>query len=132
MILDNFIKTYTQGPDDRGAEVVKGIGAACETETDFRFYSDLTSTVDEFSVEHTNPIDAYLGDEGVIATFGGELARDWYDVYIVQRVGEDTDIQIRELVGSLIERVEVCDVYVVDGEKKQDVRILFNFVGEIG
>ena len=37
-----------------------------------------------------------------------------------------------ELVGSLIERVEVGDVYVVDGEKKQDVRILFNFVGEIG
>ena len=95
-LLDNFIKTYTQGPDDRGAEVIKGIGAACETETDFKFYSDLTSTVDEFSVEHTNPIDAFLGDEGVIATFGGELARDWYDVYIVERVGEDTDIQIRE------------------------------------
>ena len=95
-LLDNFIKTYTQGQDDRGAEVVKGIGAACETETDFKFYSDLTSTVDEFSVEHTNPIDAFLGDEGVIATFGGELARDWYDVYIVQRVGEDTNIEIRE------------------------------------
>ena len=31
-----------------------------------------------------------------------------------------------------IERVEVGDLYVVDGEKKQDVRILFNFVGEIG
>ena len=37
-----------------------------------------------------------------------------------------------ELVGSLIERVEVGDLYVVDGEKKQDVRILFNFVGKIG
>ena len=37
-----------------------------------------------------------------------------------------------ELVGNLIERVEVGDVYIVDGEKKQDVRILFNFVGEIG
>ena len=36
-----------------------------------------------------------------------------------------------ELVGSLIERIEVGDVYAVDGEKKQDVRILFNFVGEI-
>ena len=37
-----------------------------------------------------------------------------------------------ELVGNLIERVEVGDVYIVDGEKKQDVRILFNFVGEFG
>ena len=36
-----------------------------------------------------------------------------------------------ELVGNLIDRVEVGDVYMVDGEKKQDVRILFNFVGEI-
>lgn len=37
-----------------------------------------------------------------------------------------------ELVGSLIERVEVSDVYEVEGQKKQDVRILFNFIGEIG
>ena len=37
-----------------------------------------------------------------------------------------------ELVGSLIERVEVGDVYEVEGQKKQDVRILFNFIGEIG
>lgn len=37
-----------------------------------------------------------------------------------------------ELVGNLIERVEVGDVYMVDGEKKQDVHIIFNFIGEIG
>lgn len=36
-----------------------------------------------------------------------------------------------ELVGNLIERVDVGDAYVVDGEKKQEVRILFNFIGEI-
>ncbi len=36
-----------------------------------------------------------------------------------------------ELVGNLIDRVEVGDTYMVDGEKKQDVRILFNFIGEI-
>ena len=28
--------------------------------------------------------------------YGGELQRDWYDVYVVKRVGNDTDIEIRE------------------------------------
>ena len=95
-LLDNFIKTYKPGENDRGAEAVKGLGAACETQTDFSFYSDLTGKSDEFEVTHKNPIDALLGDEGLIATYGGELARDWYDVYVVNRVGSDTNIEIRE------------------------------------
>ncbi len=51
-------------------------------------------------------------------------------IRLVRNIAQPTELT-PELVGSLIERVEVGDVYVVDGEKKQDVRILFNFVGEI-
>ena len=50
---------------------------------------------------------------------------------IVRSVTQPTELT-PELVGALIDRVEVGDVYVVDGEKKQDVCILFNFSGEIG
>ena len=36
-----------------------------------------------------------------------------------------------ELVGNLIDRVEVGEAYYEDGKKKQDIKILFNFVGKI-
>ena len=29
------------------------------------------------------------------ARYAGELTRDWYDVYVLKRVGRDTDVQIR-------------------------------------
>ena len=45
---------------------------------------------------NVNPVEALLGEDGVIAKYSGELQRDWYDVYVVKRVGSDTDIEIRE------------------------------------
>jgi hypothetical protein len=61
-LLDNFIKSYKPGANDRGAEALDGIGAACRTETEFSFHSDITEQADDFSVTHKNPIDAILGD----------------------------------------------------------------------
>ena len=46
--------------------------------------------------ENVNPVDAILGDGGLIEKYGGELARDWFDVFLVRRVGSDTDVQIRQ------------------------------------
>ena len=46
--------------------------------------------------ENVNPVDALMGDEGVIAHYGGELQRDWFDVFLVERVGHDTNVQIRQ------------------------------------
>ena len=34
-------------------------------------------------------------------------------------------------VGNLIDRVEVGETYMDGDEKKQDIRILFNFIGEV-
>lgn len=36
-----------------------------------------------------------------------------------------------EIVGNLIDRVEVGETYMDGDEKKQDIRILFNFIGEV-
>ena len=33
---------------------------------------------------------------GLVEKYDAELARDWFDVFFVQRVGTDTDVQIRE------------------------------------
>ncbi|MBR3016816.1 MAG: phage tail protein [Clostridia bacterium] len=60
-----------------------------------RLYSS-SSTAEEASFENVNPVDALLGDEGVIAKYGGELQRDWFDAYVVERVGKDTNVQIRQ------------------------------------
>ena len=46
--------------------------------------------------EHVNPVEAMLGDEGIVGKYHAELARDWYDVYLVKRVGRDTDVEIRQ------------------------------------
>lgn len=95
-LMENMVRKYEPVTADTGAKVVLELADKCLSGHDFTFYSDLESTSDSFSLENTNPVDAILGDDGVVDTYGGELARDWFDVYLVQRVGNDTDVQIRE------------------------------------
>lgn len=95
-LLDNMLKTLKPGSTLAGAGVVDAISGGCLTEHEFDFYSDLDSTSSEMELENVNPVDAIMGDGGLLELYGGELARDWFDVYVVQRVGDDTDIQIRE------------------------------------
>ena len=64
--------------------------------TDFSFYSDLTSTAEDVEWENVNPVEAMLGENGLVSKYGAELARDWYDVFLVKRMGNDTDVSIRE------------------------------------
>ena len=95
-LLDNMIKKYEPLPTTTGKTVVDQIGAGCLSEHDFTFYSDLTSTAEEVVFENKNPVDSLLGSDGVIEKYGGELQRDWFDVFVVERVGSDTNIQIRQ------------------------------------
>ena len=95
-LLDNMIKKYEPLPTTTGKTVVDQIGAGCLSEHDFTFYSDLTSTAEEVVFENKNPVDCLLGSDGVIEKYGGELQRDWFDVFVVERVGSDTNIQIRQ------------------------------------
>ena len=95
-LMDNMVKTYTPSNSATGAQVIKGISDACLSDHPFTFYSDLDSTAEEVEFTNMNPVDCLLGTDGVIEKYGGELVRDWYDVFIVKRVGADTNIQIRE------------------------------------
>ena len=79
-----------------GATVAQNISSNCLSEHDFTFYSDLTSTAEDVLIENINPIEALLGEGGLTDKYGAELARDWFDVFLVERVGSDTDVQIRE------------------------------------
>ena len=98
-LLDNMIKSYKPAASTAGSVVAQNIAAQCLTEHGFTFYSDIASTADssdEVAFENVNPVDALLGESGFAEKYGAELARDWFDVFLVQRVGMDTDFQIRE------------------------------------
>ena len=79
-----------------GASVAQSISSACLSGHSFTFYSDLTSTADDVCFENVNPVDALLGEGGLVDKYGAELARDWFDVFLVKRVGVNSDVQIRE------------------------------------
>ena len=95
-LLDNMIKSLKPSPSAVGASVVQSLSGACLSSHDFSFYSDLTSTAEDVEWENVNPVVAMLGENGLVSKYGAELARDWYDVFLVRRVGNDTDVSIRE------------------------------------
>ena len=95
-LLDNMVKSLKPSPSAVGASVVQNLSGACLSSHDFSFYSDLTSTAEDVEWENVNPVEALLGENGLVSKYGAELARDWYDVFLVKRVGNDTDVSIRE------------------------------------
>lgn len=95
-LIDNMITNYKPDASASGASVVAGIIGKVQTEHDFTFYSDLTSTASELEFNNINPVEALLGEGGVVEQYGGELARNWFDVFLAQRVGQDTDVHVRE------------------------------------
>ena len=95
-LLDNMIKSYKPSPSAVGASVVQTISSSCLSDHDFTFYSDLNSKAEDVEFENVNPVDALLGEGGVVEKYTGELTRDWWDVFVVKRVGQDTNVQIRQ------------------------------------
>ena len=95
-LLDNMIQSLKPSSSQTGASVVQSISDACLSEHGFTFYSDLESTAKDVEWENINPVEALLGEGGAAEKYSGELAWDWFDVYLVQRVGTDTNVQIRQ------------------------------------
>lgn len=112
-LMDNMIYQYKPVKGTAGAIVAEGIFNGCQTVHSFQMYSDLTQGVEDLSFENTNPMEALLGEGGLLEKVSGELARDWYDLYAVKRVGKDTDIQIRQGKNLLGISYDVDDANVV-------------------
>lgn len=94
--MDNMIQRYEPSSGDTGAAVALTIPTKCLSENSFTYYSDLESTAEGVAFINVNPVEAIMGDEGFLNKYGAELARDWFDVYLVSRVGEDSAVQIRQ------------------------------------
>ena len=95
-LSENMVKKLEALETTTGKTVVDQLSAVCLSEHDFTFYSNLSTTAEEVLYENKNPVDILLGDEGIVAKYTGELQRDWFDVFVVDRVGSDTNIQIRQ------------------------------------
>ena len=95
-LLDNMLKSYKPSSSAVGASVVQSISSSCLSEHDFTFYSDLDSRAEDVEFVNINPVDALLGEGGVVEKYKGELTRDWWDVFLVKRVGQDSNVQIRQ------------------------------------
>ena len=53
-------------------------------------------TAEDVEFTNINPVEAILGEGGVVEKYSGELQRDWFDVFLVKRVGHDKDVQVRQ------------------------------------
>lgn len=58
-----------------------------------------------------------------------EDVREWAALI---RCYRDADILDRDMLLRLVDRIEVGDTRMVNGEKERDVRICYKFVGDIG
>ena len=95
-LLDNMIQRIEPSASAVGASVAQSISSGCLSGHGFTFYSDLTSTAEDVCFENINPVEALLGEGGLVEKYGAELTRDWFDVFLVKRVGVNSDVQIRE------------------------------------
>ena len=53
---------------------MQGLASACLSGHGFTFYSDLTSTAQDVSLENVNPVEALLGEGGLAEKYGGDSA----------------------------------------------------------
>lgn len=60
----------------------------------FKIYSNIIKTAD-VSLVDINPVYGMLGDTGLTSIYGGELLRDNYDIYYMDRIGKDNGVSIR-------------------------------------
>lgn len=68
----------------------------------------------------------------VLEQSGQESAKKQVDIQSWMRlIGENAKVEIvdRELLESLVEKIEIGEREVIDGEKRQDIRIYYEFVG---
>lgn len=95
-LMYNMVKELKPASSDTGLAVVHALSAACMSDHNFTFLSNLTDTAEDVELVNMNPVDIIMDEEGIINKYGAELCRDWWDVFLVKRVGSGTDVTIRQ------------------------------------
>ena len=112
-LMDNLLYQYKPANGTSGSAVALGILSRCQSTQPFTMFSNLTAGVNDLVLENINPMEALLGEGGLADKANGEITRDWYDVYMLSRVGSETDIQVRQGKNLLGIQYDVDDGNVV-------------------
>ena len=65
-LMDNMILSYKPEGPVGGTTAAHAVLDRCESAHDFTMYTDLTGTAEGLAFEHINPVEAMLGDEGIV------------------------------------------------------------------
>ena len=133
-LAGNLIKEYKPEHASGGAVAHGILDSAMDQTHGFTMYSDLTEAGSaDFS--GMTPVAALLDEKGLLKLWKAELARDWWDIYAVKRVGRDTDLVIREgknmlSLGGYIDRSETVTRVVPVGEDSSGNELYLTDLGE--
>lgn len=88
----NYVLTVTT-KGLSGANALDAIAAATVLEHPFQVYSDVGGSVED-NFTGVNPVEALLGDGGLVDQLGGEVLRDNAEIYWTDAIGEDRGVTI--------------------------------------
>ena len=101
-LLGNLIESLTL-TEASGASALTSVLGATQYTHNFEATSDVAG-VNTKTITRMNPVEAILGSEGIIATWGGELVMDNYSVKLLEARGLDRGVLIA--YGKNIEGIE--------------------------
>lgn len=94
-LQDNMILSYDPEDGTEGNSVAEGILSNTLSPHGFTLYSDVKKTAKDIKFENVNPVEALLHKEsGFCEKYKAEIMRDWYDIYLVPRIGQESSIVI--------------------------------------
>lgn len=91
-LLDNFVESCSIG-NLNGAGALNAILSNTQYPHGFTSMSDI-DTSNNYAIDKQNPVDAIMGNSGVISKYGGELVRDNFTIRLLQTRGMDRGVLI--------------------------------------
>lgn len=91
-LLDNFIENLSI--TDNCSNVLNAILTNTQYTHNFSSFCTNTTTTKTFTFKEINPIAALLGDTGVISTFGMEISRKNFEIFVENSIGQDTGVLV--------------------------------------
>ncbi len=91
-LLDNFVESCNIG-NLNGAGALNAILSNTQYVHDFSSLSDIEVS-NTYAIDKQNPVEAIMGNSGVISKYGGELVRDNFTIRLYQSRGMDREVLV--------------------------------------
>ena len=94
-LSDNLVLPHTYENVTRQGALSAILSRCLNADHGFTARCEGTQTATLELTEPVSPVEALLGDGGLIDRLGGEVMADWLDVYVVDRLGSDRGVEVR-------------------------------------